>query len=119
MILKKIAGIKDIIKKIVSKRKKIRCSVKTLKPSTHITDDEVRVRLPGLEICMDRKSDLNIPHEVTVVIPRAEIRTRYYEEERYWETEVVYSSITVVSAPRHPLAGPPAVPPEIPPGEKD
>jgi|Deesub1362A_J573_1020465.scaffolds.fasta_scaffold04139_6 hypothetical protein len=119
MILKKITGIKDIIEKIVLKRKKIRNSVKTIKPSTYITDDEVKVRLPGLEICMVRKSDLDTPHEVTVVIPRAEIRTKYYEEERYWETEVVYNSITVVSAPRHPQAGPPAAHPEIPPGEKD
>jgi hypothetical protein len=80
-------------------------------------DDTVVVNLPGLSIKLNRKLDIDTPHEVTVVVPRAEIRKRCLDDActRY-EYEIIYSSITVVHAPRHPLAGPPpSPPPEIPP----
>jgi hypothetical protein len=80
-------------------------------------DDIVEVNLPGLSIKLNRKLDIDTPHEVTVVVPRAEIRKRCLDGActRY-EYEIIYSSITVVHAPRHPLAGPPpSPPPEIPP----
>jgi len=64
-------------------------------------DDSVTVTLPMLTITLSRKLNTDIPHEVHVIIPRAEIRIGETE------TEIIYSSITVVHAPRHPLAGEP------------
>lgn len=71
-------------------------------------DDDVEVILPGLVIKLKRKLDIDTPHEVTVEVPRAEIRKKCLNEDcSKFEYELIYSSITVVHAPRHPLAGPP------------
>lgn len=69
-----------------------------------VQDDHVELTLPGLAMALTRRLNIEVPHEVTVVIPRAEIRIRDQE------VELIYSSITIVHAPRHPLAG------ELPPG---
>ncbi|QUH25986.1 hypothetical protein [Serpentinicella alkaliphila] len=79
--------------------------------------DYIQVKLEDLYIEMKRITDPGIPHEVTVVVPRAEIRERYNEQGELIEKEIILNSITVVHAPRHPLAGPPSSsiePPEIP-----
>ncbi|WP_206707960.1 hypothetical protein [Koleobacter methoxysyntrophicus] len=68
---------------------------------------------------MKREIQPDIPHEVTVVIPRAEMRKKIDRTSGKVEYEIIYSSITVVHAPRHPLAGPPSQPPKIPPGKED
>lgn len=91
------------LKKVLSKFKLFK------KPQT----DFIRVELPGLDIIMARVTNPEIPHEVTVVIPRAEIREQYDQNEKITAREIVLSSITVVHAPRHPLAGPPSPPPVI------
>lgn len=76
--------------------------------------DDIHVQLNELDIKLTRVTNPEIPHEVTVVVPRAEIRERYNENNQLIEREIILNSITVVHAPRHPLAGPPAPPPEIP-----
>ncbi len=76
--------------------------------------DYIQLQLEGLNIQMSRITDPAIPHEVSVIVPRAEIREKYDENNRLVEREVILNSITVVHAPRHPLAGPPSPPPEIP-----
>ncbi|KAB3530220.1 hypothetical protein [Alkaliphilus serpentinus] len=76
--------------------------------------DYVKVELEDLKMEMVRITDKEIPHEVTVVIPRVEIREKYDGDGNLTEREVILNSITMVHAPRHPLAGPPAPPPEIP-----
>ncbi|MBM7615209.1 hypothetical protein [Alkaliphilus hydrothermalis] len=93
-------SIKDIFDKMsIGKKKQYDC---------------IKVSLFGLEIVVKRITDPEIPHEVTVVTPRAELREKYDENNRLIEKEVILNSITVVHAPRHPLAGPPSPPPEIP-----
>jgi len=77
-------------------------------------NDYIQLQLEGLNIQMSRITDPAIPHEVSVIVPRAEIRERYDENNRLVEREVILNSITLVHAPRHPLAGPPSPPPEIP-----
>lgn len=69
-----------------------------------VQEDTVGVSLPMLTITLNRKIKMDVPHEVTIIVPRAEIRFGQKE------SELIYSSITVVHAPRHPLAG------EQPPG---
>lgn len=76
--------------------------------------DYIKVQLQQLNMEMLRVTDKDIPHEVTVIVPRAEIREKYDEKGNLIEREVILNSITLVHAPRHPLAGPPAPPPEIP-----
>ncbi len=77
--------------------------------------DCIQVDLADLTIKMTRITNPDIPYEVTVVVPRAEIREKYDENNQVIEREIILNSITVVHAPRHPLAGPPSPPPEIPP----
>lgn len=100
--------------------------------------DEVDLRLADLQIVMKRKNTLDVPHEVSVIVPRAEIReTCSFEcptketsscepaKERHCCTpangtycctkETILNSITIVHSPRHPLAGETANPPSIPP----
>lgn len=69
------------------------------KPCAALQYDSVKVTLPLLTISVTRKLNIDTPHELTVVVPRAEIRTGENG------TELIYNSITVVHAPRHPLAG--------------
>jgi len=71
--------------------------------------DTVELHLPGLNIKLSRNLALDTPHEVTVVVPRAEMRKICPGPNNgSCEYELIYSSITVVHAPRHPLAGPSA-----------
>lgn len=69
-----------------------------------VQEDTIEVALPLLSIKLTRRLSTDVPHEVSVIVPRAEMR---FGEQ---EIELVYSSITIVHAPRHPLAG------EQPPG---
>lgn len=69
-----------------------------------VQDDNIILSLPMLDITLTRKIRIDVPHEVSVIVPRAEIRCSE------GAVELIYSSITVVHAPRHPLAG------EQPPG---
>lgn len=69
--------------------------------------DEVDLAIDGYALIrLVRKTTLDVPHEVTIVIPRAEFREKEYKNGQLTsEKEVILSSITVVHAPRHPLAG--------------
>ena len=67
----------------------------------------VELKLPGLFIKFQRQTDIKVPHEVTVVLPRTEIRKKCLNSDcSIYEYEFVYSSITIVDAPRHSLAAP-------------
>ncbi|MCG8401899.1 MAG: hypothetical protein MJA84_09900 [Firmicutes bacterium] len=82
--------------------------------ATDLSKDEVSLSLPGLCIVLRRQTTIDVPAEVTVVVPRAEIRCRSAANDaQVRETEIIYSSITVVHAPRAPLAGPPPTGPRI------
>jgi hypothetical protein len=68
--------------------------------------DEAKISLFGLDMVLKRKFYLDTPHEVSLFVPRAEIRqTTYDGPEKRTETEMILNSITIVHAPRHPLAG--------------
>lgn len=76
-----------------------------------VSHDEIEVKIENVSIRVIRRTTLAWPHEVTVVIPRAEIRRRRYVNGKLdTEEEIILNSITVVHAPRHPLAD------EKPPG---
>lgn len=64
--------------------------------------DQVQLELAGLEIYLKRCFAYDLPHEVTVVVPRAEIRKRKNKEENIEETEIILNSITIVHSPQRP-----------------
>lgn len=65
------------------------------------TRDDVVVELDGLYLRVSRAIPSDYPHEVTVVVPRAEIRKRFING-HLCEVILTYSSITVSHSPRHP-----------------
>ncbi len=62
--------------------------------------DDIHLKLNGLHIDFSREIGLSVPHEVSVYVPRAEIR-RKWEDQTLVEDTVVLNSITIVHAPRH------------------
>ena len=84
--------------------------------------DRIKLTLNGLLIYLDREIRLNWPHEVHVLVPRAE-EIRTYQNGQLVEERRILSSITVVHSPYHPPAesaeppqGPTTpLPPTIPP----
>ncbi|MBO8137231.1 MAG: hypothetical protein H0Z40_03725 [Desulfotomaculum sp.] len=69
----------------------------------HIQEDEVELQLEDVSIKLIRKLNIKVPHEVTIVIPRVELRDRKYKDDQLVEErERIYNSVTVVHAPRHP-----------------
>lgn len=84
------------------------------RPRAPVTRDEVNLQLWGLGLTVRRETTVEIPAELTVVIPRAEGRTACEDNgTNRCQGELVLSSITVVIAPRHPTehgGGSPAAP---------
>jgi hypothetical protein len=69
----------------------------------YLQEAHVEIEIEGVVVRVTHKVDLNVPHELTVVLPRVEIRHRYFENGQLArEDEMILNSITVVDAPRHP-----------------
>jgi len=67
--------------------------------------DVVEIEIEDVTMRLKRKINLQVPHEVSAFIPRAEIRRREFEAgQMVREKEIILNSITIVHAPRHPLA---------------
>ncbi len=66
--------------------------------------DDISVRLDDLVLSVRRHTDLDLPFEVTVVVPRAEI-TKRYQDGKLVEEVLAYSSITIAHSPRPMPAG--------------
>lgn len=86
------------------------------KPIPAIQEDHAELQLEDVNVKLSRKLNLLIPHEITVVIPRVELRDRQYVNGKLIaEKERIYNSITIVHAPRHPQENlPPPNPPKNP-----
>lgn len=66
------------------------------------TKDRAVIRLPGFDLLVQRTSTLLIPSELTVVVPRAELRASYKTPDGGQAClELVLNSVTVVDSPRH------------------
>jgi hypothetical protein len=82
--------------------------------------DLIELRLNGLYILLKRRLGLDWPHEIHILVPRAEF-IKTYQNGRLVEERTVLSSISIVHAPYHPPAegggppGPPPAPPVVPP----
>lgn len=74
--------------------------------SSALQVDEVEIEIEGVTMRLRRKVNLDVPYEVSAFIPRAEIRRRSYEGGQLaHEEEILLNGITIVHAPRYPLAG--------------
>ena len=91
----------------LSRKKKKAASSVHCNPG-HIQEDEIEMQLEDITIKLKRKLNLFVPHEITVVIPRVELRDRRYADGKLAaEQERIYNSVTLVHAPRHPQENPP------------
>ncbi len=76
--------------------------------------DLVIMQLADLQIHVRRQKPVDVPHEITVVVPRVEIRRHYTRPDGCGgEEELIYNSVTVVHAPRHKAAEPHPLVPDI------
>lgn len=66
--------------------------------------DETHLRLPGLDIVVKRSSGLKVPHEITVIVPRMEVRVKA-DPAGGSEIEYILSSVTVSHSPRPSVDG--------------
>jgi len=73
--------------------------------------DKITLRLYGLDVEVKRKTNIDVPHEVTVVVPRVEFRKKIKDGEE--DVEIIMNSITVVHSPRHKELGTSSQPPNI------
>lgn len=81
--------------------------------------DEIHLNLDGLEIFLERCFAYDKPHEVSIFVPRAELRKTVTEGDQVEEIEILLNSITVVHSPQRPSdegegEGNIPEPPEIP-----
>lgn len=65
-------------------------------------NDEIYLNLDGLEIMVNRCFAYDKPHEVSVFVPRAELRKTIQEGDKVEEIEVLLNSITIVHSPQRP-----------------
>ena len=95
---------------------KLRRCLAQLFGSSCKNEDQIHLDLDGLEIDLERCFNYDRPHEVSIFVPRAELRTKIEEADKVKETEILLNSITVVHSPYRPADDneEPPEPPEIP-----
>ncbi|MDI3535442.1 MAG: hypothetical protein PWQ82_1807 [Thermosediminibacterales bacterium] len=69
------------------------------------SNDLAYIKLPCLDVLLKREIVSDQPHEIHVIVPRAEIRKTCFPDGKT-VYELIYSSVTIVSSSSHPLAGP-------------
>lgn len=67
--------------------------------------DEMTIMIGDVLMRVCRSSSQMVPGEITVVIPHAEVRRRFYENGQLAEEELILDSLTIVDSPRHESAG--------------
>ncbi|MDD4238994.1 MAG: hypothetical protein PHT62_10645 [Desulfotomaculaceae bacterium] len=76
-------------------------------------ENQLKIALGGILLKINRRSTFPPTNELSAIIPRAEIRRRYYSNGRLTaEEEIILNSITLVDSPHHlgETSGPPASP---------
>lgn len=63
--------------------------------------DRIKLKLFGLEVEISRELPSDVPHELTVVVPRAEVRKNFIADQKNQANlEILLSSITIAHSPR-------------------
>lgn len=95
-------GLFSFFNKII-KRLKNKQGLKTQSEINCRNRDIVHINLDGLDMYLERCLAYDKPHEITAVIPRAELRKKISKgDQTVEEIEVILNSITIVSAPFRP-----------------
>jgi hypothetical protein len=82
--------------------KRLKRCIKNLGTGKCKNKDEIHLELDGLEIDLERCFAYDKPHEVSVFVPRAELRKIVEKNGTREETEILLNSITVVHSPQRP-----------------
>ena len=77
-------------------------------------NDEMTIKIADVLMNVQRHSSQSVPHEITVVIPHAEIRRKFDKYGRMIEEELILDSLTIVDSPRHETLGSHPQPPSLP-----
>ena len=77
-------------------------------------NDEITIKIADVLMNVQRCSSQSVPHEITVVIPHAEVRRKFDKYGRMTEEELILDSITIVDSPRHETLGSSPQPPSLP-----
>ncbi|MDF9409034.1 hypothetical protein L7E55_11790 [Pelotomaculum isophthalicicum JI] len=71
-------------------------------PDNQMISNQLEISIGGIMARLSRNNTAQPQNELTVVIPRAEIRRKYYNNGRLIaEEEIILNSITLVDAPLH------------------
>ncbi len=83
--------------KIISKLK----NIFRLEDQVEANIDEAEINIFGIKVKMTRKTNLPVPQEFSVFIPRLELTKKVTEGNKTTENSLILNSLTIVSAPRH------------------
>jgi hypothetical protein len=83
------------IRDLIGRIRSLFCPVR---PGT--IQDAARIRINGVDMEVTRKIGTEVPYEVTVVVPRVEIRKRCPVKDGSCECEIILNSITIAHSPR-------------------
>lgn len=67
--------------------------------------DYARIELGPLKMKMKKYYNYERPHEISVIVPRVEMRKEIKSPFFTLTEEIIYNSVTIVNAPQAPLAG--------------
>ncbi|NLI11608.1 MAG: hypothetical protein GX425_03040 [Peptococcaceae bacterium] len=93
----------NLFKRKKPARSKVNSSPKKVSVFKNRTENQMEIIIGDISLKITRSSAIPPSNELTVIIPRAEIRRRRYERGLLAGTEeILLSSVTLVDSPRHP-----------------
>lgn len=94
----------NLFKRKKPDRRQVKNPLKKFSPTEKKIEDQLEIIIGDILLRITRSSEISPNNELTVVIPRAEIRRRRYHNGLLTgiEEEILLSSVTLVDSPRHP-----------------
>ena len=75
-------------------------------PLAGVARNQIEIIIGDIKLKIERETALPPRNELTAVVPRAEIRRRFYKNGFILaEEEIILNSVTLVDAPGHPSEG--------------
>ncbi|MGI6492369.1 MAG: hypothetical protein GX949_00960 [Peptococcaceae bacterium] len=70
--------------------------------------NRLEIRINGVLVKLERCGDHLPANELSAIVPRAEVHRRYFKDgQLIAEEDIIVNSLTLVDAPRHPIADTP------------
>lgn len=67
--------------------------------------DKAEIRIGDLVMKLDKSYAYDKPHEISIIVPRVEIREKIETPFFKKTKETIYNGVTIVDAPKAPLSG--------------